>query len=200
VTIGLLDVVGLVRETLALTGLPPEALVIEVTETAAVTDTARMVDTINGLRALGVQPIVDDFGAGHASLAFLRRYPFLIVKTDRCFVAGLGTDPRATPVMEALVRLAASLDMPLVAEGVETEDQLMILHRLAVPKVQGFLLARPVPPHLMAQTALRAERKLARVMKRHGWLPADTAPEPARPVSVAPRRCEDAACLEPLVA
>jgi EAL domain-containing protein (putative c-di-GMP-specific phosphodiesterase class I) len=103
VTIGLLDVVGLVRDTLAQTGLAPEALVIEVTETAAVADPVRMVDTINGLRALGVQPIVDDFGAGHASLAFLRRSPFLIVKTDRCFVAGLGTDPRATPVMEALV-------------------------------------------------------------------------------------------------
>jgi diguanylate cyclase (GGDEF)-like protein len=202
VTIGLLDLVGLVRETLARTGLAPENLVIEVTETAAVADPSRMVETINGLRALGVQPIVDDFGAGHASLAFLRRYPFLIVKTDRSFVTGLGTDPRATPVMEALVRLAASLDMPLVAEGVETEDQLMILHQLAVPKVQGFLLARPVPANRMEQTALRAERKLARVMKRHGWLPSggDGDAEPARLAVGAPRRADDAARLEPLVA
>jgi EAL domain-containing protein (putative c-di-GMP-specific phosphodiesterase class I) len=193
ITIGLLNVVELVREALAYTGLAPEALVIEVTETAAVADPQRMVNTINGLRALGVQPIVDDFGAGNASLAFLRRYPFRIVKTDRCFVEGLGSDPRAAPVMEALVRLASSLDMPLVAEGVETEDQLMILHRMAVPHVQGFLLARPVPVQRIERTAQHAERKLARVMRRHGWQPAGAK---TSPVGGAVRRWGEAD-LEP---
>jgi diguanylate cyclase (GGDEF)-like protein len=167
VTIGLLDVVGLVRDTLDLSGLPHNRLVIEVTETAAALDAERMDRTLTGLRRLGVLPIVDDFGAGHASLAFLRRYAFDIVKTDRCFVDGLGTDARAVPVMEALVQLASSLDMLLVAEGVETEEQLLILLRLGVPKVQGFLLARPVPTDRIAQAAARAERKLAQIVKRH---------------------------------
>jgi diguanylate cyclase (GGDEF)-like protein len=167
VTIGLLDVVGLVRDTLDVTGLPANRLVMEVTETAAAPDPERMDRTLEGLRHLGVLPIADDFGAGHASLAFLRRYAFDIVKTDRCFVAGLGSDARAVPVMEALVRLASSLDMLLVAEGVETEEQMMILLRLGVPKVQGFLLARPVPTDRIARVTAQAERKLAQIVKRY---------------------------------
>jgi diguanylate cyclase (GGDEF)-like protein len=167
VTIGLLDVVGLVRDTLDVSGLPANRLVIEVTETASPPAPETMDRTLAGLRRLGVLPIVDDFGAGHASLAYLRRYDFDIIKTDRCFVAGLGIDARAVPVMEALVRLASSLDMLLVAEGVETEEQMMILLRLGVAKVQGFLLARPVSTDRLAWAAARAERRLAQIVKRH---------------------------------
>jgi EAL domain-containing protein (putative c-di-GMP-specific phosphodiesterase class I) len=185
VTIALLDVVGLVRDTLAHTGLDPSQLVVEVTETAAVADPDRMVNTINGLRGLGVEPAVDDFGSGHASLAYLRRYPFGLVKADRCFVAGLGTDMRAAPVMEALVRLARSLDILLVAEGVETETQLMILHRLGVPRVQGFLLGRPVPPDQIMQSVERAERKIARLLKRHGSPPGEAVFPSAEQIDLA---------------
>ncbi len=168
VTIALLDVTALVRDALNASGLEPDRLVIEVTETAAVPDPDRMMNTVTDLRGLGVLPIIDDFGTGHASLAYLRRYPFGLVKADRCFVDGLGTEPRAIPVMESLVSLARSLDILLVVEGIETEEQLMILHRLGVPRVQGYFLGRPGPADQIAQAAERVERKLARVLKRHG--------------------------------
>src|SRR5271165_2365947 len=170
VTIGLLDVVELVAAALRRTGLHPSRLSIEVTETAALPNRERMASTMSGLRKIGVSPIIDDFGAGHAALAYLRHYPFDLVKTDRCFVKGLGSDPRAAPVLQALVRLARSLGILLVAEGVETEEQLLILYRLGVQRVQGFLLGRPVPVAQIEQTAERATRKLARVLKRHGQL------------------------------
>jgi diguanylate cyclase (GGDEF)-like protein len=168
VTIGLLDVVELVRDALDRTGLEPGRLAIEVTETAPVTTPERMVYTIEGLRRLGVLPVVDDFGAGHASFAFLRRYPFKLIKTDRSFVAGLGTDERAAPVMEAMVRLARSLDVTLVAEGVETEAQFAILHRLGVPRIQGFFLGRPVPADAVVAATGRADHKLARLLRHCG--------------------------------
>jgi diguanylate cyclase (GGDEF)-like protein len=190
-TITLLDVVGLVRDALRRTGLPPEQLLIEVTETAPVTDPDRMMRTVKGLLALGVAPVVDDFGTGNASLAFLRRYPFERVKADRSFVAGLGTDPRAMPVMEAMVGLLRSLDTLLVVEGVETEDQLAILHRLGVRRVQGFLLGRPVPGERIAQNSERAERKLARILRRHGLHAGPPAAAPAR------RRIRPAAAATP---
>jgi diguanylate cyclase (GGDEF)-like protein len=200
VTIALLDVVAVVRDTLQRTGLAPDRLVIEVTETAPVSHPDRMIAAISGLHRLGVRPIVDDFGAGHASLAYLRRYPFDRVKTDRCFVEGLGTDARAAPVMEALVRLARSLDILLVAEGVETETQFAILRRLGVSRVQGYLLARPVPPEQIAETVIRAERKLARLLKRHAP-PARAAGRPAEPAGTAePGWLRDSAYEEPLVA
>jgi diguanylate cyclase (GGDEF)-like protein len=168
VTFGVVDVVGLVRDALDSSALPPDRLVIEVTETAPVAEPERMVEIIHALRRLGVLPIVDDFGSGHASLAYLRHYPFEFIKTDRCFIAGLDKDPRATPIMDAMVRLTRSLEMTMVAEGVETEEQLMVLHRLGVPRVQGYFLGRPVPADQVERTAERAERKLARVLKRHG--------------------------------
>ena len=170
VTIGLLDVVELVGAALRRTGLHPSRLSIEVTETAALPSRERMVSTISGLRKIGVSPIIDDFGAGHAALAYLRHYPFDLVKTDRCFVEGLGSDPRAAPVLQALVRLARSLGILLVAEGVETEEQLLILYRLGVQRVQGFLLGRPVPAEQIEQTAERVTRKLARVLRRQWQL------------------------------
>jgi diguanylate cyclase (GGDEF)-like protein len=201
-TVALLDIVALVSETLHHTGLEPAKLMIELTETAAVADTDRMADSIDGLRRLGVLPAVDDFGAGHASLSYLRRYPFVCIKTDRSLVSGLGTDARALPVCEAVVRLSRSLDMLMIAEGVETEEQLLLLHGLSVPKVQGFFLARPVPADQAAGAAERAERRLARFFKRHGL--AVAGPGERRIVPVAPEHKPswrlNRAVAQPLVA
>lgn len=166
----LLDMVELVRETLAETGLPASRLKVEVTETMAIPSPEQLATALRGMRDLGVAAAVDDFGSGHASLAYLRRYPFSVVKADQSLLVGLGTDAQALPVLRALVDLSRSFGLPVVTEGVETEAQLRIVQELGVERVQGYLLGRPVPESEIEATAHAAEARLAHALSR---------PEPA---------------------
>jgi EAL domain-containing protein (putative c-di-GMP-specific phosphodiesterase class I) len=98
------------------------------------------------VRALGVHVSVDDFGTGWSSLSYLQRLPVDELKIDRSFVATLGVDGPSMAIVGSLVDMAHGLGLTVVAEGVETADQLMELERLGCDSVQGFLLARPAPP------------------------------------------------------
>ena len=118
-----------------------EALVLHDPETAAL--------RLGELRALGVQFAIDDFGTGYSSLAYLRRFPVSIVKVDSPFVAGLGIDDHDEAIVSAIVRLAHTLGLQVVAEGVETELQLAHLRAMGCDYAQGFLLGRPEPPERM---------------------------------------------------
>ena len=132
-----------VRAALDGSGLPPDALVLEITESALV-DEAERIEVLRAVRALGAHVAVDDFGTGYSSLSYLRRLPIDVVKIDRSFVAELD-DRRNAAVARAIVDLARTLELSCVAEGVETAEQAARLVLLGCEHAQGFLWCKPVP-------------------------------------------------------
>ncbi|MBR0654266.1 putative bifunctional diguanylate cyclase/phosphodiesterase [Plastoroseomonas arctica] len=139
------DVVDAVQNALAASGLAPGRLELEVTEGLVARNTEMVLGQINGLRALGVKVVLDDFGAGAASLTHLVRFPLDRLKLDRGFTAELGTDARALAVTEAVCALSRRLGIEACASGVETEAELAQLAGLGFGRAQGFLLGRPQP-------------------------------------------------------
>ncbi len=140
------DLVREVRSVLARHNLAPWRLTLEITETVLLRDPERVQRIISDLRDLGVQVTLDDFGAGHASLAYLRDYRFNGLKIDRSFTAALETDPRSRAFVRAILDMARALGVEANAEGVETPGQLAFLRKRRVDFVQGYLLGRPMTP------------------------------------------------------
>jgi len=138
------DLVEKIEVALAETGLEPEFLEIEITEGTLVEDTGLATRTLERLRAMGVQVSIDDFGTGYSSLGYLQRLPIDRLKIDRTFVRDLPVSDDAKALSAAIVGLAQSLHLDVVAEGVETIEQLEILRSLDCFKVQGFLIAKPL--------------------------------------------------------
>jgi EAL domain-containing protein (putative c-di-GMP-specific phosphodiesterase class I) len=134
-----------VAALLASTGVPAELLTLELTEGVVVSDPELATTRMDELHQLGVKLSVDDFGTGYSSLTYLKGLPVDEVKIDRGFVAGLAHDPADRAVVRAVVDIAHTLGMRVVAEGVEQEDQQGILRALGVDEVQGYLHARPMP-------------------------------------------------------
>jgi diguanylate cyclase (GGDEF)-like protein/PAS domain S-box-containing protein len=132
-----------INQILTETGLPAERLELEITESVLMDDVEMSEDTLGRLNDLGVRLVVDDFGTGYSSMSYLRRFPVDLLKVDREFVDGLGTDPSDSAIVAAIVTLAHTLGLEAVAEGVETSDQLDELRSLGCDKGQGFLMARP---------------------------------------------------------
>ena len=139
------DLIDAVAEALARAQLPPDALWLEITESVLMEEVKATADTLLALKRLGVHLAVDDFGTGYSSLSYLKRFPVDMLKIDRSFIDGLGTDPEDGAIVLAIVSLAQALRLGVVAEGVEYFHQLEVLHRLGCDAVQGFLLARPGP-------------------------------------------------------
>jgi EAL domain-containing protein (putative c-di-GMP-specific phosphodiesterase class I) len=146
------DVARMVAEVLAETGMPPDRLVLEMTESVLLTDTDDNLARIVSLKALGVQLAMDDFGTGYSSLAYLRRFPMDVLKIDRSFVDRLGGDSEDEALVRTIVRLGQRFGMQTVAEGIENETQLAILREMGCDFAQGFLLSRPLP--MLDATAL----------------------------------------------
>jgi EAL domain-containing protein (putative c-di-GMP-specific phosphodiesterase class I) len=142
---------GVVEKLLSKTGLPPAKLGLEVTERQLIRSADAVAADLRALRALGVSLAVDDFGTGYASLDYLRQFPFDEIKIDRSFVAGLGHDRTDTAVTAAIIALGRSLDLIVVAEGVETQAQFDHLHDLGCDRSQGYLLHRPAPPDVIGK-------------------------------------------------
>jgi diguanylate cyclase (GGDEF)-like protein/PAS domain S-box-containing protein len=132
-----------IAQILGETGLPAERLELEITESVLMDDVEMSEDTLGRLNDLGVRLVVDDFGTGYSSMSYLRRFPVDLLKVDREFVDGLGTDPSDSAIVAAIVTLAHTLGLEAVAEGVETSDQLDELRSLGCDKGQGFLMAKP---------------------------------------------------------
>jgi diguanylate cyclase (GGDEF)-like protein len=133
-----------VAAALADSGLPPEALTLEVTERVLVEDGGLMVERLADLRKLGVRLAIDDFGTGYASLAYLRGLPVDIIKIDPSFIAGLGHDETLTMLTQTIVRVGRDLGIQVVAEGIEDSLQLSLLREMSCDYGQGFLVARPM--------------------------------------------------------
>jgi diguanylate cyclase (GGDEF)-like protein len=134
-----------VLEALASSGLPPERLCLEVTESVVLEDADRCVAALQGLRDIGVGVALDDFGTGYCSLSYLRQLPIDGLKIDRSFVRGLGHEADDDSIVASVIDLARSLGVSVVAEGVETEQQLAALRERGCDSMQGFLFSRPVP-------------------------------------------------------
>jgi EAL domain-containing protein (putative c-di-GMP-specific phosphodiesterase class I) len=137
-------------------GLNPDRLWLEITESVLMEDPDAAVNALERLRALGVHLSVDDFGTGYSSLAYLRRFPVDALKVDRSFVAGLGRDPEDSAIVEAVVSMAHSLGLSVIAEGVETDGQLARLRDLGCELAQGFYFAAPVPSSALDRLTARA--------------------------------------------
>ncbi len=137
------DIVDMVTEIVERTGLDPRALTLEITESTLVDDTVSTRAILEELRALGVNLSLDDFGTGYSSLTYLRTFPISIVKIDKSFVRAIGTQREDTAIVAAVVALARNLDIAVVAEGVETPEQLAVLQALQCPYAQGYLFSKP---------------------------------------------------------
>ncbi|MEK8033269.1 EAL domain-containing protein [Ideonella sp. DXS29W] len=146
-----------VRQALLASGLPPERLELEITESLFIDDAASAVQRLTALRRLGVRIALDDFGAGYSSLGYLRQFSFDVLKIDRQFIGELMTRDDARAIVGTIVQLARRLGMRTVAEGVETEDQLRLLVSLGCDELQGYLLARPAPIAQMRAMVAQAE-------------------------------------------
>jgi EAL domain-containing protein (putative c-di-GMP-specific phosphodiesterase class I) len=133
-----------VRACLRESGLAPQLLVVEVTESTAL-DLGAVQDALDALSGLGVRLAVDDFGTGYSALTTLRTLPVDVVKIDRSFVVGAGTEVVDRAVLEAVVQMADRLGLETVAEGVEDDAQQAFVARAGVTTVQGYLHSRPVP-------------------------------------------------------
>jgi diguanylate cyclase (GGDEF)-like protein/PAS domain S-box-containing protein len=139
------DLPILIQQILLETGLPPGRLELEITEGVLIGDFSRVVGILRRIKAMGIKIAMDDFGTGYSSLSYLQSFPFDKIKIDRGFVAGIGSNEQATAIIRAVIGLCHGLDLPVIAEGVETEDQRAFLEREDCGEIQGFLIGRPLP-------------------------------------------------------
>jgi EAL domain-containing protein (putative c-di-GMP-specific phosphodiesterase class I) len=135
-----------VASALKRSGLPPHLLELELTESILLQDVENNLDTVRKLKALGVRLSIDDFGTGYSSLSYLKRFAVDRLKIDRAFVRDISTDPDDAAIVNAVIQLARSLRLGIIAEGVETQAQLAFLREQGCREVQGFLFSRPLPP------------------------------------------------------
>ena len=160
------NLLALVMDTQKQTGLPATRLELEITETLLLEKSSQVLATLHALRALGVRISMDDFGTGYSSLSYLRSFPFDKIKIDQSFVRDLTTDSDDAAIVGAIVAMARSLQLLVIAEGVETKPQLDFLRKLDCDEYQGYLFSKPVPAtdlaRLLAQNST-AEGVAARV-------------------------------------
>ncbi len=137
--------VGNVRQILQTSGLAPQRLELEITESIMLDDAKATLEILRQLKSLGVRLSMDDFGTGYSCLSYLRNYPFDVLKIDRSFTFQLGGNDDSMAIILAIVWMAHALSMKVTAEGVESEEQLRLLSQMGCDEVQGFHLSRPVP-------------------------------------------------------
>ncbi|MCC6948732.1 MAG: EAL domain-containing protein [Bradyrhizobiaceae bacterium] len=139
------DLPGLVHAVLLETGLAPKRLTFEITEGVLIEDFSRAVSVLRRLKTLGVRIAMDDFGTGYSSLAYLQKFPFDRIKIDRSFISGVDHNVPSATIVRAVIGMARSLGLPVIAEGVETEGERAFLANEACDQIQGYLIGRPAP-------------------------------------------------------
>ncbi|MGA7973288.1 MAG: EAL domain-containing protein, partial [Pseudolabrys sp.] len=166
------DIVDLVRSALIESGVPPSRLILEITEGVLIDNPDEMLKRIEDLHALGVRIALDDFGSGYSNLGYLQRFPLDKLKIDRSFVTALGESANGGVIVQAIVALGRALGLTVLVEGVETEEQRVLLRLAGCDEMQGFLFARPAPA-----------KAIDRLIKQ-GRLAAEAGREPAARASL----------------
>jgi len=139
------NLIGLVRQVLDETGLQPELLELEITESIFMEETEQALRILASFRELGIKIALDDFGTGYSSLNYLKRIPFTTLKIDKTFINDMTTELGDAAICSSIIELAHKLSMEVIAEGVETKEQLMILRAFLCDEVQGFIFSKPLP-------------------------------------------------------
>lgn len=160
VQLGRQELIADVTAALAETGLPPETLELEVTESVSVKRIPHLLASLEALRSLGCQIAIDDFGTGQASLDYIRRFPADRIKIDQVFVRNIGVDPDDEAIVRATIGMAHSLGRHVVAEGVEYEQHAAFLREQGCDELQGFLFCRPLPVSALEELLAERERLL----------------------------------------
>jgi EAL domain-containing protein (putative c-di-GMP-specific phosphodiesterase class I) len=157
-----------VRSILANSGLRPESLILEVTESVLLSDIDVVIARLQELKDLGVSIAIDDFGTGYSSLAYLRRLPIDILKIDKSFVdAASAGDPGGDAILRAILDLSAGLHLRTIAEGVEEAGQARHVRELGCQSAQGFLYSRPMPPDELSTRFAANSWGIERVATEH---------------------------------
>jgi EAL domain-containing protein (putative c-di-GMP-specific phosphodiesterase class I) len=164
---------GQVSDIVAATGLAPHTLGLEITESVLIEEADAPMTVLADLRQLDIRLVLDDFGTGYSSLSYLQRFPLDGLKIDRSFVQALGANGNGPPIAEAIVAMAHTLGLGVVAEGVETDQQAELLLQLGCTLGQGFLFAKPMPAEHMASY-------LTEFPAVYGWEPPRSGPDPVR--------------------
>jgi len=141
----------LIQQTLVDTGLQPSRLELEITEGILLGDFAHIVSMLRRIKAMGVRIAMDDFGTGYSSLSYLQAFPFDKIKIDKSFIQAIGRTEQATTIIRAVIGLCRGLGIPVIAEGVETEEQRTFLAQEHCPEIQGFIVGRPAPIQVYSQ-------------------------------------------------
>jgi diguanylate cyclase (GGDEF)-like protein/PAS domain S-box-containing protein len=157
--------IEMVASALQYSGMPPHCLEIELTESMVMHGAETFIATLRALKRLGVTIAVDDFGTGYSSLNYLRRFPVDRLKIDRSFICEMTVDRHSAAIVKAIITLAHALDLRVVAEGVETEQQLLMLRDCGCDEIQGYYYRRPMP-HTDFEAFLAATRSVDCVSPR----------------------------------
>ncbi|MBC7964132.1 MAG: EAL domain-containing protein, partial [Steroidobacteraceae bacterium] len=169
------NIAGLIGQLLLETGLDPRYLELEITESMVMQDVERVTAILKELKDMGISLAMDDFGTGYSSLGYLKRFPFDKLKIDQSFVRDITSDPDNAAIATAVIAMAHSLHLKVIAEGVETEGQLNYLRSHGCDEMQGYYFSRPVP-------ALEFEQLLRE--NRHLQLAPDNGPSPEKTILV----------------
>jgi EAL domain-containing protein (putative c-di-GMP-specific phosphodiesterase class I) len=149
------DLVAMVKEALDQTGFDPQLLELEITESIAMQNADYTITILNDLKTMGVHISLDDFGTGYSSLNYLKKFPIDTLKIDQSFVRDLTLNPNDLAIAKAVIALAHSMNLEVMAEGVETKEQMSILREEQCDMMQGYLFGRPVSAaeieHLLKQ-------------------------------------------------
>ena len=149
------DLVEKVSAILDQTGLPPGLLELEITESVIMKRAEAVIPVLRELKEMGIRIAIDDFGTGYSSLSYLKRFPIDTLKVDRSFVGDIGSDPDDAVITTAIIALAKSLRLIVVAEGVETAEQHAFLKSQGCDLMQGYYLSKPLPAAEFEETVLQ---------------------------------------------
>ena len=149
---------SIVNEALQRSKVSPHLLWLEVTEGIMISEPELALATLRRLRSLGVRVALDDFGTGYSSLSLLQKFPLQRIKIDRAFVSGVADNANDRSLVRTIIAMGSSLGLDMVAEGVETVQQLQVLSELGCDKAQGYLISHPIPADAMRSTVTALER------------------------------------------
>lgn len=154
------DIVSIVKEAITKSNLPGEYLEVEITETAVMDNVENAIEKLKNLREMGVHVSVDDFGTGYTSISYLKQYPINTLKIDQSFIKGIPQNPHDIGITTAVIALGHNLGLEIVAEGVETIEQMQFLSEHGCDMIQGYYISRPLPANKITEQFAKAKQPL----------------------------------------